>query len=228
MQAPDFLSPRPAFELSTEKIAAFETLWQTTGGGALIDYRLPYPKWQFLSYLCDSKDLVLHGSLHGGIGVIEPRQAHDIRAYSNQRAIYATTDGIWVIYFAIADRIKHPQMALFNSCVQIRISPDRFSDPMYFFSVSQPALLQKPWCDGTVYILPRGSFEREQTQFVQGVEILFPHWISKTAVEATARLVVGPEDFPFLEKVHGHNDEKLERLAAADPNGYPWPEALES
>jgi hypothetical protein len=39
---------------------------------------------------------------------------------------------------------------------------------------------------------------------------------------------VGPQDFPFLNQVHGHNDQKLVQLAAADPNGYPWPEALES
>ena len=79
-----------------------------------------------------------------------------------------------------------------------------------------------------VYILPRQSFEREASQQIQGVEIVFPHWISSVPVEPVARLIVGPEDFPFLASIHGHNNGKLQQLAIADPNGYPWPEALES
>jgi hypothetical protein len=38
---------------------------------------------------------------------------------------------------------------------------------------------------------------------------------------------VAPEDFPFLDQIHGHNDEKLTELASANPNGFPWLEALE-
>ena len=160
--------------------------------------------------------------------MVEPRQANDSRAYSNQRAIYASTDGIWVIYFAILDRQKYPEMSLFNSCLRAKKGAGQFGDPMYFFSITYSALVQKPWCEGMVYILPRASFEREAAQQMQGVEIVFPHWISTVPAAAAAKLAVGPEDFPFLAQIHGHNNEKLEDLAKADPNGYPWPEAWES
>jgi len=228
MNTPDWLLPRPAFDLSPEKQTAFEDLWRSREKGGLIDYSLPYPKWQFLTYLCETQELVLHGSQNREIDILEPRQAIDIRAYSNQRAIYATTDGIWVIYFAILDRKNHPGMSLFNSCLRARISPDQFSDPLYFFSITHSVLLQKPWGEGMIYILPRKSFEREAAQQIQGMEIVFPHWISAEPAEPAARLVVGPQDFPFLSSIHGHNNEKLVQLAMADPNGYPWPDALES
>ena len=114
MEAPTFLLPRPPFDLSPQRQKAFEDLWQSTRGGDIVDYRLPYPKWQYLSYLCETKELVLHGSQNQGIGIVEPRQANDKKAFSNQRAIYATTDGIWVIFFAILDRKKYPEMTLFN------------------------------------------------------------------------------------------------------------------
>jgi hypothetical protein len=228
MDPSEWLMPGPPFDLTPEKQQAFEDLWQTTGKGDLIQYTLPYPKWQFLTYLCEAKELVLHGSQNCTIDIVEPRQANDIRAYSNQRAIYATTDGIWVIYYAILDRGKYPGMSLFNSCLQARISADQLSGLLYFFSISQPALHQQPWCEGMIYILPRQSFEQEASQQVQGMEIIFPHWISNQPAEPVARLQVGPQDFPFLSQIHGHNDEKLNRLAAADPNGYPWPEAWES
>jgi hypothetical protein len=159
---------------------------------------------------------------------VEPKQANDKRAYSNQFAIYATTDGIWVMYFAILDRKKYPEMTLFNSCLQARISPDHLSDPLYFFSITQSVLIQKPWCSGAIYILPRQSFTQESSQQAQGTEIIFPHWISSQPAQPNAKLLVEPDDFPFLDQIHGHNDEKLVQFYSTDPNGFPWPCALES
>ncbi len=228
MQTPDWLLAQPDLELSPAKRQAFENLWHAHSHGNVIPYALPYPKWQFLTYLCETQALVLHGSQNHTIGIVEPRQANDIRAYSNQRAIYATTDGIWVIYFAILDRIKFPELSLFNTCLRVRNPAGQLSDPLYFFSITQSALLQQPWCAGMIYILSRQTFEQEAPQHIQGLEIVFPHWISQQPAPVLARLTVGPEDFPFLAHIHGHNNETLLRLATADPHGFPWPGALES
>lgn len=228
MQALDFLLPRPPFDLPADKQSQFETLFDATPPGGWVDYRLPHPKWQFLSYLCQSRNLVLHGSQNLEIKEVEPRAANDTRAFSAQNAIYATTDGIWVIYFAIVDRRRFAHLSLFNSCLDIHVSPEQIVGPLYFFSITHAALLQDPWCEGAIYILPRDGFEREPAQTMMGVEIVFPHWISPSPARPAAKLRVGPQDFPFLDRVHGHDDEKLAQLAAADPNGFPWPEALAS
>jgi hypothetical protein len=228
MDVPSFLLPRPSFDKTPEMMVAFDYLFQSTSIGGFIDYSLPFPKWQFLSYLCETKNLVLHGSQNLEIELVEPRQANDKKAFSNQIAIYATTDGIFVLYFAILDRRKHPEMTLFNSCLQARISPDQFSEPLYFFSITQSVLIQKPWCTGVIYILPRQSFIQESTQQAQGTDIIFPHWISYRSAQPIAKLLVTRDDFPFLEQIHGHNDEKLIQLASANPNGFPWLDALES
>ena len=228
MDAPSFLLPRPPYDKTPEMMAAFDNLLQSTSIGDVIDYSLPFPKWQFLSYICETKNLMLHGSQNLGINLVEPRQANDKRAFSNQLAIYATTDGIWVIYFAILDRRKYPELTLFNSCLQARISPEQFSEPFYFFSITQSVLHQKPWCTGAIYILPRQSFTQESAQQAQGTEIIFPHWISSKSVQPIAKLLVDPYDFPFLDQIHGHNDEKLIQLVSANPNGFPWLDALES
>ncbi len=228
MQAPSYLLPAPPFDLTADQRADFDALCRSTPPGALIDYHLRYPKWQFLSYLCNTRDLVLHGSQNVDIGQVEPRQAHDTRAFSNQQAIYATTDGIWAIFFAILDRRRYPEMSLFNTCLRARVSPSALSQPFYFFSITHSVLLEEPWCEGMVYILPRQSFAQEAPQQVQGVEIVFPHWISASPCTPIARLRVGPSDFPFLAQIHGHNNDKLLQLSAADPNGFPWPDALET
>jgi hypothetical protein len=222
-----YLLPRPTIKKSTKKRVAFEELFRSIPVGGFVDYQLPYPKWQFLSYVCEAKDLVLHGSQNGDIDEVEPRQAIDVKAFSKQQAIYATTDGIWVIYFAIVDRKKYG-MSLFNSCLQVRILPGLLTNPFYFFSITQSALVQQPWCEGTVYVLPRQTFEREPAQKAMGFKIIFPHWVSPQPVKPLMKLKVNAQDFPFLAKVHGHNDEKLNQLFVSDPNGFPWPAALES
>jgi hypothetical protein len=227
MEVPSYLLPRPPYDLSAQKLAAFEDTWQRTPTGGLINYRLPYPKWEFLTYLCDTHELVLHGSQNLNIEIVEPRQANDIRPMSNLRAIYATTDGIWVIYFAIVDRKKYPGVSLFNSCLRARISVDQLSEPLYFFSISQAVKVQKPWSDGVVYILPRQVFIQEVPQLMQEVEIEFPHWISDLPTIPAARILVEPQDFPFLEQVHGHNDERLVELYTSNPGSFPLG-ALES
>jgi hypothetical protein len=226
MPALDYLLPQPSFDLSPEKVTEFENLFASNPSGSFVDYRLPYPKWQFLSYLCQSRSLVLHGSQNLDIEVVEPRKAIDVKAFSGQNAIYATTDGIWVIYFAIIDRKNFGSLSLFNSCLDIRISPEQKIGPLYFFSITYSVLLQKPWCDGAIYILPRENFQQEPAQQMMGAEIIFPHWISAQPANPVAKILVQSQDFPFLAEVHGHDDEKLSALAAADPNGFPWPEAI--
>ncbi|HTX80057.1 MAG TPA: hypothetical protein VMC62_10330, partial [Longilinea sp.] len=214
MNRPSFLLPPPPVEMTPEKQNAFERLWHATPQGRLIDFHLPYPKWEFLTYLCETKELVLHGSQNPGIDIVEPRQANDKRSFSNQHAIYATTDGIWVLYFAILDRKKFPGMSLFNSCMRVRLPGGQLSESTYFFSITHSALVQQPWCQGIIYILPRGPFQQEAPQKMQGMEIVFPHWISTTSAKPVAKLSVEPQDFPFLAQIHGHNDEKLMQLAA--------------
>lgn len=227
MQIPDLLLPQPCFDLTPEKQSIFETLFNSTPSGGVVDYRLSIPKWQFLSYLCRNKDLVMHGSQNTDIDIVEPMKAGDVRAFSAQEAIYATTDGIWVIFFAIIDRKKFLP-SLFNSCLCMRTSPDRATGPLYFFSMTHSVLVQNPWCDGVIYLLPRGDFEREPAREFSGAEIIFPHWISFKPARPVARLLVHPQDFPFLDQIHGHDDEKLVRLSTEDPNGFPWPAALET
>ena len=222
----DFLLPCPCFHPSKKQRAEFDATLDSTYPGSFVDYQLSAPKWQFLSYLCKSRNLVLHGSQNQDIEKVEPRKALDTKAFSAQDAIYATTDGIWAIYFAIIDRVNFGPLSLFNSCLYIRFLPKLTKGPLYFFSVTHSALVNRPWCNGAIYILPRETFEQEPEQSIMGATINFPHWISPESVKPVAKLLVTPHDFPYLSQIHGHDDEKLKQLTIADPNGFPWPGAL--
>lgn len=225
MQPLDFFLPQPALDLLPETQAAFESLLDATPGD-FIAYRLPQPKWQFLDFICKTRGLVLHGSQYVDIQEVRPHKALDVRAFSKQEAIYATTDGIWAIYFAIVDRQNFQPLSLFNSCITVRVAPDQVLGPLYFFSVTHSALLRKPWCDGVIYILPRADFEQEPSQQMFGAEVTFPHWVGFKPVKPVAKLRVQPQDFPYLDQIHGHDEDKLKQHFVADPSGFPWPEAL--
>jgi hypothetical protein len=45
---------------------------------------------------------------------------------------------------------------------------------------------------------------------------------SPVSVNPVAKLAVEPEDFPFLDRIRGHDDERVWTRAPADPDGFPW------
>jgi hypothetical protein len=79
------------------------------------------------------------------------------------------------------------------------------------------------WYD--LYPTPPTLYTRS-TAASAGIGDRFSHWISPLPAKPIARLQVGPEDFPFLAQIHGHNDEKLVKLYASSPQVFPL-DALE-
>ena len=190
-----------------------------------IDYQLDAPKWQFLCHVADRADVVLHGSGDPDIRCFEPRQPADTLEFSNRRAVFAATDGIWPLHYATLDRDRHPGVRTLNACVRPGSADGRdgqLGAPAYFFSISRWALDRRPWRSGTVYLLPAAGFERQPPIAAAGTWIHIAQAASPTPVTPVAKLTVHPADFPFLDAVHGHDEEALSDRMAADPRGFPW------
>ncbi len=187
----------------------------------MIEYTLPAPKWQFLCYLCDCKPVVLHGSGRADIREFEPRQSNDIEEFGNRRAVYAASDGIWPIYFAVMDRDR-AVTSLVNACVRVVGADGSTSGPYYFFSINADALPLRPWRDGTIYLLPRDTFEHQALRPHRGAKVDTAQWASPVSVRPLAQLSVSPEDFPFLEQIYAHDPRVTQERAARDPEGFPW------
>lgn len=223
MQLPAYYLAQPDADWGAETLASFERLYAEAvapGNGAEIAYTLPAPKWQFLCYLCDHKGVVLHGSGSPNTIEFEPRQSNDVIAFGNRRAVYAASDGIWPLYFAIVDRERYVT-SLVNSCFRIIEAAER-SAPYYYFSINGDALPHAPWREGTIYLLPGDSFEQQPRQRSRGVEIELAQWASLTPVKPLAKLPVKPEDFPFLTQIRPHDPAALRARVLADPEGFPW------
>jgi hypothetical protein len=224
MQHPAYFLPRPPLDLTSTKRAAFARLYAETvrsGHGWAVNYDLDAPKWQFLSWLCDTQDILLHGSGNPSIEEFEPRKSDDLHEFGNRQAVYAASDGIWPIYFAIVDRDRVVR-SLVNACSRV-LGPDGTrSDPYYYFSIDEDALPHQPWRVGTIHLLPRAGFTQQLSASYRGMEVEIAQWASPTPARPLARMSVGPADFPFLNQIRGHDMAVVKQRADRDQSSFPW------
>ena len=221
---PPYFLPRPALDLSAAQIAEFEHLYATAvapGGGGEIDYTLAAPRWQFLCWLTDTKDVLLHGSGNPAIDEFEPRQSNDTEEFGNRKAVYAASDGLWAMYFALMDRDQHVH-GLINAAFRRVEADGRRSAPYYFFAISGPQLPPAPWRNGMIYILPRATFEQQELQTRDELVAEIQQWASLAPVAPLARLAITPADFPFLAQIHRYDQAVLRERVRANPTGFPW------
>lgn len=186
-----------------EQIQVFDSIFQSAlarGPGSLVNYECEYPKHEFLRYLVENRELLLHGSNRQAIEVLEPKRQTD---YSGQQvtAVFASGDGIWPMFFAVVDQANYVG-SLRNGCWVVTGHRGK-SRRFYFFSLNGEMLRQRPWVDGMVYVLLRESFE----QTSRGV-VRFDEWASAEAVRPVAKVPITPADFPFLNRVTGHDEKE--------------------
>jgi hypothetical protein len=143
----DLYVDAPPLLVRAQRQDAFAAQWEELRRGGSWD--LAAPKHEFLRWLVDSSDVLLHGSNRRHVPVFEPRAQTDY-ADEPTHAVFATSDGIWPIYFAIADR--RVVTSLINDCIHDGESA------RYFFSVATDPEGIDPWTGGLVYVLPREPF----------------------------------------------------------------------
>ena len=224
MIVPDYWLTRPSVNFDETTQNAFDELLDTTRNASecpTIEFTLPYPKWQFLCYLADHHDIALHGSGNANIALFEPRQSNDLNEFGNQKAIYAASDGLWAMFFAVVDRDRVASIT--NACVRLADQAGTLHGPYYVFSVSQSALPAQPWRTGTVYLLPRRTFTTQLPLAFGPYEVHIAQLASFEPVQPLAKLTITPEDFPFLLQIRGHDDARLQEYATALQTGAPWP-----
>ncbi len=159
--------------------------------GGFVEYTPDLPKHRFLAYLLE-QGYLLHGSSAEGVEALEPRQANDTSKKSgNQTAVYAVSDPVLPLFYAIKDRKR------LRGMVQSGHNTDENGVKTYHFQIDGTQSEKDPWKNGVVYVLPKESF----AQSVDDEGHLTGEWASHMPVSPVARLRVTPEDFPYLKEV---------------------------
>jgi hypothetical protein len=179
--------------------------------------------WEFLCGVAARREIAFHGTGDPNIESFEPRKPIDFAPFGDQQAVFATSDPLWAMFYAIVDRDRYP-LTLNNGCIVLLDADGRPGPPHYYFSVSRDALPQRPWRTGYLYFLPAESFLEQPSGPFAGHTARVPQLASPVAVRPFARLRVAPSDFPFLPHIRGHDDERLAEYAEAVMGAAPWPE----
>lgn len=188
----------------------------------ILDVRGVTP-WHFLCGLAERREIAFHGTGDPSIEAFEPREPIDFAPFGNQRAVFATTDPIWAMFYAIVDRARH-RLTLNNGCILVAHADEGREVPYYYFSVTGGALPKQPWRTGYVYFLPADTFVARPGATYAGYAARVPQLASPVAVVPFARLRVAPADFPFLAQIRGHDDDRLAEYAQAVMAAAPWPD----
>lgn len=183
----------PNFE--QEKIKEFDDLFEAAlnSEDGFIEYTSMYPKEEFLKYLVDNKDVLLHGSNNTEINELEPRQANCAsKEFGNQKGVYACEDEILPMFYSIKDK------ETFNgTAVSGYGTVDGDTQKQYEFSVPQDMKDKAAWSDGVIYILDKSNFVQGHND--NGNEI--DEWMSAEKVKPLAKLIISPGEFPYFEEI---------------------------
>ena len=185
-----------------EKRLAFDALLDSTlqsGPNSQISYNLPYPKVDFLHYLCDWRGFVSHGSPVHDLKALEPiRKSHDSGEFGNRQQIFCSPDAAWAMWFAILDKEKYSSTR--NGCLRVGTGDKRLK--YYHFELRKQDEADKPFTDGMIYICRAEDFpDKRPEPFLDFLNGEVEEWGSTKAVTPLAKLSVSPTDFPYLDNV---------------------------
>jgi hypothetical protein len=224
---PEYWIERPPFRTERATEAAVEDFLERVdaiGGMGLLDVdellrETRVVRWQFLCSLAARRRIAFHGTGDPSIERFEPREPVDFAPFGQQSAVFATSDPIWAMFYAVVDRARH-SLTLNNGCLVLEDTGDVY----YYFSVSRQALPLRPWRTGYLYLLPAETFVEQPGAVYAGRPAHIPQLASPVAVTPFARLRIAPRSFPFLDRIRGHDDERLADYAQAVMAAVPWPE----
>ena len=204
--------PAPVLTLDSQKVEAFESLFlkaRRLGPAAFIDYHIAYPKHEFLRYLVDRKQILLHGSPYPDLKVLVPlRLSTDPRAAMNRQSIFASADAIVPMFFAILDHEKYSGSTS-NGSYRL-FDANGLATTYYVFTINEKMLNLRPFRCGTVYLLPKDKF----APAAAGHGVILEEWISEEPVPVLAKLSISPDDFPFVNAIGVHNEGEQAWLTA--------------
>lgn len=197
------LIKRKKVDYAPELVAPFENLWQETlacGVNARIEYHLPFPKIDFLHYLCDHLGYAAHGTNNLNLDVLEPiRRSTDASEFGNRQQIFCSLDAAWAMWFAILD--KRQFRTTRNGCVRVDLNQEEWIK-FYHFELERHFRGKPPFTAGMIYIVLREDFpSHHQMKTLAFFGAAYEEWGSREPVTPQASIPVEPEDFPYLDQV---------------------------
>jgi len=193
---------RPVKRVDEAQRLAFDTLLDSalqSGANIPIAYNLSFPKADFLNYVCDWRGFVAHGSPQPTLDILEPiRLSGDSSEFGNRQQIFCSPDAMWAMWFAILDKSKYDQTR--NGSVRVGTGEKRLK--YYHFELPKSNRENKPFLAGMIYICRAKDFpDKRPYPILDWFNGEIEEWGSAKPVRPLAKIIVTPEDFPYLDQV---------------------------
>jgi len=189
----------PMAETDPEEDEAFEHVWNfmahpshadevDLGGLSMV---------RFLSWLTGRKLAVFHGTNRIDGDRLEPAEWPHVNVGSvpTDRYVYGGSDAFCSMFFALMDE---PAARTGSHGFDLFHNGQGTTVRLYQFALASDALARRPFTAGALYLLPRETFSPVR---------LYPggpptaEWFCPEPVRPLARLIVTPDDFPFLDRI---------------------------
>ena len=133
--------------------------------------------------------------------MLEPiRLTRDATEFGDQQAVYASSDPVWALYFAVLRR-GDDFRATRNASIGVA---GALYPRWYIFSHNEDAATEGRFGDCWLYVIPPAGFHSQPSRL--GLDVA--HWVSPDAVAPVARIAVVAADFPFADRVFPHRIEE--------------------
>jgi hypothetical protein len=158
--------------------------------------RLPERRLDFLRWLGETHGVLFHGSQRNDLAELSTeRKSHDATEFGDQQAVFASSDPVWSVYFAVLRRDDGWRGTRNGS---MGIGGRRY----YFFVHNRGSQSPERFGPGSLYVLPPDTFVAEQWL------VDTAHLVSHVPVTPLARIDVTPEDFPFRDRIGYYRDRE--------------------
>jgi hypothetical protein len=151
-------------------------------GGVIDASSIGFPAHELLTHLVERHGLLLHGSNHTDLDILEARPAYDFG--TQVEVVAAADDGIWPLFYAVIARER--VAGVFTACMHLGRRPGLRRFYMFRVFGADPHE-EATWTDGAVYAVRRDGFWREWGN----------EWLRSTEVTPVLRVLVRPSDFPL-------------------------------
>ncbi|MFV8829920.1 hypothetical protein [Alkalihalobacterium sp. APHAB7] len=102
------------------------------GEGKSISYKSNYPVYQFLNYIIENKNVLVHGSNNPVINSFEPKESTLFNGRPI-KAVFAASDGVWSLFFSVKNRRDYAG-SLRNLC--LTVPTKKGIRRYYYFSIN--------------------------------------------------------------------------------------------
>jgi hypothetical protein len=106
---PDYWVERPPLSLNGPTHSAIEEFLSLARPDRVLDVDAllaggDVTPWHFLCGLAERREIAFHGTGDPSIESFEPSEPIDFAPFGRQKAVFATSDPIWAMFYAIVDR----------------------------------------------------------------------------------------------------------------------------